>query len=292
MKYSSHKKAAIIEYLNPENKDLEPDIAFTDLSNEKKHFAYVKIKSQINYSTDVFSSDEIKVLQKFGAWLEALHLEKIVPITEEQKKFVTHMDNNTEPKNKIANIWFRYFNRAIQMIERPDQFNLDYQLISNEFYSNSDYDIMHIEWKYPAENEYCKPTLNGVASYYNPDKPSRVSHEKYSGKYEIEWKNFGQRITKNSFVRKYLEKKEGKICCRCNKVLNQFYHVHHRDYDHKCKSRDTIIVEYTDTMGIIVQAETPDCESCKNDSNKMFMQCMKKLALAHPFCNKRMSEYD
>ena len=76
----------------------------------KKQLKYLgKPISDINSLRDIFSEEELKIINKYGAWMEALADRKIEPITPEQKRFVEVSIGNAEPKSEFEKIWIKIF---------------------------------------------------------------------------------------------------------------------------------------------------------------------------------------
>ena len=65
--------------------------------------------SDINSLGNIFSEEELKIINKYGAWMEALADRKIEPITPEQKRFVDVSIGIAEPKSVYEKIWMKIF---------------------------------------------------------------------------------------------------------------------------------------------------------------------------------------
>ena len=65
--------------------------------------------SDINSLGNIFSEEELKIINKYGAWMEALADRKIEPITPEQKRFVDVSAGIAEPKSEYEKIWMKIF---------------------------------------------------------------------------------------------------------------------------------------------------------------------------------------
>ncbi len=75
----------------------------------KKQLKYLgKPISDINSLRDIFSEEELKIINKYGAWMEALADRKIEPITPEQKRFVEVSIGNAEPKSEFKKFGSRF----------------------------------------------------------------------------------------------------------------------------------------------------------------------------------------
>jgi uncharacterized protein YifE (UPF0438 family) len=58
-------------------------------------------------ATGIFPADELKALEDFGHWLEALAAGKIKPATREQEHFLLVDREEAEPKTVLEKAWFR-----------------------------------------------------------------------------------------------------------------------------------------------------------------------------------------
>ena len=63
--------------------------------------------SDINSLRNIFSEEELKIINKYGAWMEALADREIEPITPEQKRFVDVSVGIAEPKSEYEKIWMK-----------------------------------------------------------------------------------------------------------------------------------------------------------------------------------------
>ena len=65
--------------------------------------------SDINSLGNIFSEEELKIINKYGAWMEALAEHKIKPITPEQKRFVEVSIGIEEPQSEYEKLWMKIF---------------------------------------------------------------------------------------------------------------------------------------------------------------------------------------
>ena len=79
-------------------------------TENEDHLRYLgKPISDINSLRKIFSEEELKIINKYGAWMEALVDRKIEPITPEQKRFVDVSIGIAEQKSEYENIWMKIF---------------------------------------------------------------------------------------------------------------------------------------------------------------------------------------
>ena len=74
------------------------------------HLKYLgKPVSDIDSLRNIFSGEELKIINKYGAWMEALAEHKIKPITPEQKRFVEVSIGFEEPQSGYEKLWMKIF---------------------------------------------------------------------------------------------------------------------------------------------------------------------------------------
>jgi len=79
-------------------------------TENEDHLRYLgKPISDINSLRKIFSEEELKIINKYGAWMEALVDRKIEPITPEQKRFVDVSIGIAEQKSEYEKIWMKIF---------------------------------------------------------------------------------------------------------------------------------------------------------------------------------------
>lgn len=122
---------------------MEEPVEYSSISEKEKHLNYLKNKFRINCSKQIFNTHEIELLEKYGSWLEALFLQKIKPITNNQKTFLEQINNNELPNDDIAKVWFKYIKRK-EIENKPDnRLNIQYTMDNNDFYRREDYYNLH-----------------------------------------------------------------------------------------------------------------------------------------------------
>ena len=83
------------------------------------------------------------------------------------------------------------------------------------------------------------------------------------------WKNFGQRICRNKFIREYLRKIQAGTCSQCGLMIRKGGQLHHLDYLHLCRSDEV----------------PPDCKTCSEEAPDSFAACVRRLTLVHRRCH-------
>ena len=59
----------------------------------------------------VLSGQDLNILKEYGTWMEALYQKKLKPLNEKQKKFCEQLAFDKPPKEKFANVFWRYLKR-------------------------------------------------------------------------------------------------------------------------------------------------------------------------------------
>jgi len=121
----------------------EPPIEYTQKTEIEKHKEYLRHSFQIICSHRIVNAEEIEILHTYGAWMEALYLEKIKPITEKQKAFLKQIEKGTSPEATIGKAWFKYINRVEIEKKNGGLLKNQYAWIENSFYTREDYNKVH-----------------------------------------------------------------------------------------------------------------------------------------------------
>lgn len=87
------------------------------------HLEYLgKPISDINSLRKIFSEEELTIINKYGAWMEALAEHKIKPKTAEQKRFVDVSIGFAEPQSEYELIWMKiFYARNNHLIEQKNE---------------------------------------------------------------------------------------------------------------------------------------------------------------------------
>jgi uncharacterized protein (DUF697 family)/uncharacterized protein YifE (UPF0438 family) len=111
-----------------------------DQENENEdHLKYLgQPISDINSLRNLFSGEELKIINKYGAWMEALADHKLKPKTAEQKRFVEVALGFVEPKSNYEKIWMKIFQA------RNDSFYLKYKKKSKIIWDEQKIEISKI----------------------------------------------------------------------------------------------------------------------------------------------------
>ncbi len=125
----------------------DPDMLYESKSEKEKHLFYLKSKFHISCSKELFNEKEIKLLENYGAWLEALYLHKINPISKGQVDFIEQIEKETISDNEYVKVWFKYIKRLEIEKKFGDKLNITYSIDNNDFYKREDYYKLHRDKK-------------------------------------------------------------------------------------------------------------------------------------------------
>ena len=76
------------------------------LKEELEHGKYIgRPLRDLKELADWIPSNEIYLLEKYGAWMEALVRQEIKPVTEDQKRFIKVVNENGPLENSFEKAW-------------------------------------------------------------------------------------------------------------------------------------------------------------------------------------------
>ncbi len=105
-----------------------------------------------------------------------------------------------------------------------------------------------------------------------------------------EWRNYAKRITANPAMKRFVFERDEGVCRFCGRPVHSNWVLHHMDYDHECKSADTVRVAHPTPKRPNRTAKVPDCAACRESGDGMFNECASRLVLVHNSCNATISE--
>lgn len=114
------------------------------MSTKEEHLQLIRARGNfiVDCSHEIFSTEELEILQRYGYWFEALETGKLEPFTERQSRFSEIVKGNELPLPLEERAWFKYRRRKKIERESPERFQIEYRL-ENEFFSREDYYKMH-----------------------------------------------------------------------------------------------------------------------------------------------------
>ncbi len=102
-----------------------------------RHIRLIQEKGRfhIDCNTIFFSTEELKLLEKYGHWFKALADGLLYPITEKQRLFVEMTKGNRDPFSIEEKAWFKYFKRKELEYRKGDKFYNTPRLNQDPFHS-------------------------------------------------------------------------------------------------------------------------------------------------------------
>ena len=129
------------------------------LKEEIEHGKYIgKPLRDLKELADWIPSNEIYLLEKYGAWMEALVRQEIKPVTEDQKRFIKVVNENGPLENSFEKAWGNAVYARKRNQTRLNRRNQT-QLIKRERrLSTRPANFNGISNRDPMENTYIKPS--------------------------------------------------------------------------------------------------------------------------------------
>ena len=129
------------------------------LKEEFEHGKYLgKPLRDLKELADWIPSNEIYLLEKYGAWMEALIRQEIKPVTEDQKRFIKVVNENGPLENSFEKAWGNAVYARKRNQTRLNRRNQT-QLVKRERrISTRPANFNGISNRDPMENTYIKPS--------------------------------------------------------------------------------------------------------------------------------------
>lgn len=129
------------------------------LKEELEHGKYIgKPLRDLKELADWIPSNEIYLLEKYGAWMEALVRQEIKPVTEDQKRFIKVVNENGPLENSFEKAWGNAVYARKRNQTRLNRRNQT-QLVKRERrLSTRPANFNGISNRDPMENTYIKPS--------------------------------------------------------------------------------------------------------------------------------------
>ena len=129
------------------------------LKEELEHGKYIgKPLRALKELADWIPSNEIYLLEKYGAWMEALVKQEIKPVTEDQKRFIKVVNENGPLENSFEKAWGNAVYARKRNQTRLNRRNQT-QLVKRERrLSTRPANFNGISNRDPMENTYIKPS--------------------------------------------------------------------------------------------------------------------------------------
>jgi len=129
------------------------------LKEELEHGKYIgRPLRDLKELADWIPSNEIYLLEKYGAWMEALVKQEIKPVTEDQKRFIKVVNENGPLENSFEKAWGNAVYARKRNQTRLNRRNQT-QLVKRERrLSTRPANFNGISNRDPMENTYIKPS--------------------------------------------------------------------------------------------------------------------------------------
>lgn len=110
------------------------------MSNKGEHLEYVAQKGLFNVdcSHEIFSYEELQILEKWDYWFMGLTSGDLQPFTEAQERFIKVMNKELKPETVEERSWFKYLGRKAVEKKYGDSLKVKYIDEDNTFYSQQD----------------------------------------------------------------------------------------------------------------------------------------------------------
>ena len=73
----------------------------------------ITVKYDIKCSREIFSEEEIEILEEYGIQIKRLTSGKRAPVTDAQRKFIKVAQGQCHPETIYEKTWVKYINRVI-----------------------------------------------------------------------------------------------------------------------------------------------------------------------------------
>ncbi len=107
------------------------------MSTRKQHIAYIEEKGKfhIDCSRNIFSAEEISILEKYGHWFHALSNGILEPVTDMQREFIMVANEQKTPITPAEISWHKYNGRKRIEAKLGDRLNVQYIPETDSFYN-------------------------------------------------------------------------------------------------------------------------------------------------------------
>jgi len=129
------------------------------LKEELEHGKYIgRPLRDLKELADWIPSNEIYLLEKYGAWMEALVRQEIKPVTEDQKRFIKVVNENGPLENSFEKAWGNAVYARKKNQTRLNRRNQTQLVKIERRLSTRPANFNGISNRDPMENTYIKPS--------------------------------------------------------------------------------------------------------------------------------------
>jgi uncharacterized protein len=107
------------------------------MTSRQDHVKFIEENNhfEIDCNHQVFSNEQIKILEQYGHWFKALTSGELEPITDLQKRFISVAKKELEPETKEEKAWFLYLGRKAVEDKLGDKLKVQYKNEEDTFYN-------------------------------------------------------------------------------------------------------------------------------------------------------------
>jgi uncharacterized protein YifE (UPF0438 family) len=105
----------------------------------EEHREFLKHRGFVPLCTNIFSSDEYAILERYGYWMTALATGKISPITPEQERFIRVDRDDCEPATTFEKAWMKLKARRKFEAEESDAPHFTVYDAAEKWFSRKDW---------------------------------------------------------------------------------------------------------------------------------------------------------
>lgn len=134
-----------------------------DAENKRKHLAVIKQSFKSSIELDNFSDKEKLILEKYGAWMQALADGVIKPSTKEQSHFVAVVNSQKNSVTEFEFVWKKY----CQLVHQEKQ-NRILMLLHNKLLS---YKQLQLVMDHVSEFSFSKDEIDLIRKEIDSTRP-------------------------------------------------------------------------------------------------------------------------
>ena len=107
------------------------------MTTKQDHLNFIKKQGRfiVDCHKDVFTRDELELLEEYGHWLKALSEEKLKPLNMKQEFFIRVIKGEYEPESLAEVAWHKYLDQKFTEREAGDAEDQQYLPYEDQFYN-------------------------------------------------------------------------------------------------------------------------------------------------------------
>ncbi|GET22713.1 DUF413 domain-containing protein [Prolixibacter denitrificans] len=110
------------------------------MTDRRIHNDYISQKGPfvVDCNHAIFTEEELKILERWGHWFQALTDGELAPLTKRQELFVEVANGKRDPVSVEEQAWFKYLGRKRIEQKMGDRLKVSYEYQDDGFYSRAD----------------------------------------------------------------------------------------------------------------------------------------------------------